>query len=285
MEDINQPTPANLIKISSLTRVNNVIRFANVLLKERNFREIHFRALGASIGKLVSSVELIKVINGGFYQVSTIGTVSFQQKDTTGEVNQERLYPKLEITLSLDEPKIKGEGYQNKLSEEERKKLLEIMDKQRGRTDVGQRGGYRGGDRGGYRGDRGGYRGDRGGYRGDRGGYRGGDRGGYRGDRGGYRGDRFGGGRGFRGDRFGGGRGSRGGRGFLGTPRGRGGYGSDEFGGTPKGRGGYGSERFEGNSRGGRGFGFRGDRGGSRGGFRGGDSERGGRRPMGRGRF
>ena len=245
-----------------------MIRFANVLLKERNFREIHFRALGASIGRLVSSVELIKVLNGGLYQVTTIGTVSFQQKDTTGNVNQERLYPKLEITLTLDEPKIKGEGYQNKLSEEERKKLLDIMDKQRGRTDGGQREGQRG-QRGGYRGDRG-----------DRGGYRGGERGGFRGDRG------FGGGRGFRGDRgFG-----RGGRGFIGTPRGqRGGYESGSSG-TPGGRGGYDSGFSSGTPRGGRGsggFGFRGDRGGSRGGFNsyggGRGSERGGRRPMGRG--
>lgn len=222
----NQP-PANLIKISSFTRVNNVLRFANVLLKERNFREIHFRALGGSIGKLVSAVELLKLINGGLYQVTTLGTVAFQQKDTNGKVNVERLYPKLEITLSLDEPKTKGEGYQARMSEEERKKLLDIMERQRNRATRGGRGGPRGGrgqERGRGRGrGRGGPRGaPRGGRGAPRGGNRdrdqsfGGPRGGPRGGRGGPRGGRgFGGPRG--GSRGGPRGGSRGGR-----PRGRG---------------------------------------------------------------
>ena len=235
MEDRNQPeqqAPANLIKISSFTRVNNVLRFANVLLKERNFREIHFRALGASIGKLVSAVELLKLINGGLYQTTTIGTVAFQQKDTNGKVNVERLYPKLEITLSLDEPKQRGEGYQPKLSEEERKKLLDILDKQRSRGPRGGRGGPRGGR--GFRGGPRDGRGFRGGPRDGRG-FRGGPRGG-RGFRGGPRDES-----GFRGPRdesgFRGGRGTpRGGpRGGRGAPRGRG----ASRGRRPLGRGNY----------------------------------------------
>ena len=119
----------NLIRIGTGTRVNGVLRFANVLLKERNFREIHFRALGASIGKLVSVVELLKLTHPGMYQINTIGTVAFQLKETDEHVMNERLYPKLEIILSLDPPKVKGIGYQDKMNEEERMRLCGIMER------------------------------------------------------------------------------------------------------------------------------------------------------------
>lgn len=119
----------NLIKIGTYTRVNGVLRFANVLLKERNFRDIHFRALGSSIGKLVSVVELLKLTHPGMYQTNTIGTVAFQLKEKEEEVMNERLYPKLEIVLSLDPPSIKGIGFQDKLAEEERSRLCGIMER------------------------------------------------------------------------------------------------------------------------------------------------------------
>jgi hypothetical protein len=126
MEEKNE---LNLIKVGTYTRVNGVLRFANVLLKERNFRDIHFRALGASIGKLVSVVELLKLTHPGMYQVNTIGTVAFQLKESEEEVMNERLYPKLEIVLSLDPPQNKGIGYQDKMTEEERIRLCGIMEK------------------------------------------------------------------------------------------------------------------------------------------------------------
>lgn len=154
----------NLIRIGTGTRVNGVLRFANVLLKERNFREIRFRALGASIGKLVSSVELLKITHPGMYQVNTIGTVSFQLKDSDDQISNQRLYPKLEIVLSLDEPKNKGEGYQEKMSEEERLKLCKVMERNVGSFGSGGRasrggrgfggGRFRPGNRGNFRGGR-----------------------------------------------------------------------------------------------------------------------------------
>ena len=147
----------NLIRIGIGTRVNGVLRFVNVLLKERNFREIHFRALGASIGKLVSIVELLKLTHPGMHQVNTIGTVSFQLKEGQDKITNERLYPKLEIVLSLDEPKDnnKGEGFQDKILEEERIKLCKIAERNDERFASGVSGSFRGireiGIRGGFR--------------------------------------------------------------------------------------------------------------------------------------
>jgi|LauGreDrversion4_2_1035121.scaffolds.fasta_scaffold577754_1 hypothetical protein len=213
----------NLIRIGTGTRINGVLRYANVLLKERNFREIHFRGLGASVGKLVTVVELLKLTHPGMYQINKIGTVAFQLKEGNESIINERLYPKLEIVLSLDPPKEKTVGYQDKMAEEERSRLCGIME----RTGFGGPGIFRGLGRGRARGlgrGRGSFTGRNRSFRG-RGAF-GGQRsrsgsfnsfgGGFRG-RGAFspRGRGFG-----RGRVFGRGRGGFRGRGFGGTPRG-----------------------------------------------------------------
>lgn len=138
--------------------------------------------------------------------------MSYQTVDSSGSVTTQRLYPKLEVTLSLDEPSNKNdEGYQAPLNEEERLKLLELHSNRIGgeeRPTEGPRQG-RGAPRG--RGGRGG-RGQRGGPRGGFNGQRGAPRGGFRGQRGAPRG-RGGFANGPRNDSF---------RGQRGAPRGRG---------------------------------------------------------------
>ena len=74
----------------------------------------------------------------------------------------------MEVYLSL-EPREKNEGFQEKLSEEERNKLYELFNQKPTRRP------FRGNRRGGFRGNR------RGGFRGSRGGFRGARRGGLRG--------------------------------------------------------------------------------------------------------
>ena len=217
--------PQNEIKISFRSRVRNIIKYADGLLKENQFRILKLSAIGGAIGTLVNAAEVLRALNPGLYQVVRIGTVSYQTVDSKGGVESERLYPKLEIDLTLDVPQEKGLGFQDKLNEDERKKVADLIEKnnverqnrgeQRG-DDQGQvsRGG-RGRGRGGFRGDsrgrgRGGFRGEsRGGFRGgNRGGFRGESRGGFRGgNRGGFRGDSRGSSRGgFRGGNRGGNR-------------------------------------------------------------------------------
>ena len=155
----------NDIRIGMNTRVRNVVRYCNSLLKEKTYKSLHFSAVGGAIGKLVSAVEVLKTVNAGLFQLNKLATVSYQSVDGK-EVKNQRLYPKMEVTLSLEDFKDKNDGYQKKLEEDERLKLYNIFNEQPVR---------RGGARRGFRGRRGGFRGRRGGFRGRRG-FRGGFR-------------------------------------------------------------------------------------------------------------
>jgi len=100
--------------------------------------------------------------------VNKITTISYQTIDNNGVVVNTRLYPKLEVTLTLDEPTEKGEGFQDRLTEEERLKLFEIHStpvKHDEESESRPRGG-RGAPRGGRGAPRGGRGAPRGGPRG-----------------------------------------------------------------------------------------------------------------------
>ncbi len=213
MDRKDNSKPLNEIRIGFRSRVRNIVNYANILLKENNFRSLNLSAIGGAIGSLVNAVEVLKITNPGLYQVNTIGTVAYQVIDQKGSVQTQRLYPKMEVTLTLDAPKENVEGSQDKMTEDERAKLLEVIknrpprkyDNERENRDGERgRGGFRGNrdgerGRGGFRGSRGaprgrgGFRGNsRGGFRGSsRGGFRGNSRGEFRGSRGGFRGNNY----------------------------------------------------------------------------------------------
>ena len=160
----SQKKPVNDIRVGFNSRIGSLVNYCEKLLKENNIRELNFSAVGGSIGTLVSAVEVLKTLHAGFYQVNRFATISYQsvEEGKKGEVQNQRLYPKLEVKLTLDKPaKTGGEGYQEPLDEEERKKLLDIQSKRReGR---GPRRGFRGRGRGRGRFRRGpGFRGRRG---------------------------------------------------------------------------------------------------------------------------
>ena len=167
----------NDIRVSFNSRIGGIVSYCEKLLKENNMRELNFSAVGGSIGTLVSVVEILKTIIPGFYQVNRLATISYQSIEEGGkrEAQNQKLYPKLEVKLTLDKPAKVTEGFQEQLSEDERKKLRDIHLKRREERGArrGRRGGFRG-RRGGFRGRRGGFRGRRGGFRGRRGGFRGG---------------------------------------------------------------------------------------------------------------
>jgi hypothetical protein len=162
--------PANDIRVSFNSRIGGIVSYCEKLLKENNMRELNFSAVGGSIGTLVSVVELLKTIYPGLYQVNRFATISYQSVEEGGksETENRRLFPKLEVKLTLDKPTNITEGFQEKLSEDERKKLLDLHNKIRDqRRNRPRRRGFRG-RRGGFRGRRGGFRGRRGGFRGRR---------------------------------------------------------------------------------------------------------------------
>ena len=175
----------NDIRIGMNSRPRYVIKYATSILKEKNLKELKFSAVGGSIGKLLDTVEVLKVMIPGLYQQNKITSVAYQTVDSNKAVINQRLYPKMEVVLSTEEPKTKNEGTQDKMDEKLRAEIQKLMDsrkeereKQRGTSPRGRgrggprrgnfRGGRRGAPRGGFRGNRGGPR--RGGnFRGGRG--------------------------------------------------------------------------------------------------------------------
>merc|ERR1712032_251393 len=203
--------PENLIRIGANTRVRSVINYCLVLLK-KDVKELNLNAMGGAIGSLIVIAENVKLLHPGLFQTSTISTLNSQTVTGTGDVLEQKLFPKLEIVLTTVQPDAKNIGYQAAHSEEDRERMLKVLNeansKKRTRRPQTQRGGrgqrgaprgrgQRGGQRGAPRGQRGGQRGrgQRGAPRGaprGRGGQRGAPRGGQRGNRGGQRGNRGG---------------------------------------------------------------------------------------------
>ena len=123
----------NDIRVRYNSRISGIINYCQRLLKENNLRELTFSAVGGSIGTLVTTVEILKTLYPGIHQVNRLATISYQsvEEGKKDEVENQRLFPKLEVKLSLDKPAQIGEGYQEPLSEEERKKITEIQNKRR----------------------------------------------------------------------------------------------------------------------------------------------------------
>ena len=122
---------ANDIRIGFRSRVGSVISYCEKLLKENNLRTLNFSAVGGSIGTLVNVVEVLKMTTPGLYQTNRIATISYQSVEEGGNVQNQKLYPKLEVVLTLDKPTTSREGFQDVNSKEDRKKLLELRDKRR----------------------------------------------------------------------------------------------------------------------------------------------------------
>ena len=160
-----QKKPANEIRVGFNSRITGIINYCQRLLKENNIRDLTFSAIGGSIGTLVTAVEVLKILTPGLHQINRLATISYQsvEEGKKDEVQTQRLYPKLEVKLSLDKPQKTGEGYQEPLKEDERTKLLDVQSKRR-QAGPRRRGAFR--RRGGFRGRRPGFRGRRPGFRG-----------------------------------------------------------------------------------------------------------------------
>ena len=98
--------PVNDIRVSFNSRIGGIVSYCEKLLKENNLRELNFSAVGGSIGILVSVVEILKTITPGLYQINRLATISYQSVEEGGksEAQNQRLYPKLEVKLTLDKP-------------------------------------------------------------------------------------------------------------------------------------------------------------------------------------
>ena len=151
----------NDIRIGMSSRPRNVIKYATSIMDEKKLTELKFSAVGGSIGRLLDIVDVLKVLKPGLYQLNRITSVAYQTVDSNNQLLNQRLFPKLEVILSKEEPKNKTEGYQGKMDEKERKEIETILNKRKEQrennkgTNRGRgrgRGMRRGGRRGGFRG-------------------------------------------------------------------------------------------------------------------------------------
>ena len=153
----------NDIRIGMNSRPRNVIKYSTSVMDEKKLTELKFSAVGGSIGRLLQIVEVLKVLKPGLHQQNRITSVAYQTVDSNNTLLNQRLYPKLEVVLSTEEPKTKTEGYQGVLKEDDRKQIEKIMNSKKEQSEKNRTRGGRGRGRGPRgRGRRGGFRGRRG---------------------------------------------------------------------------------------------------------------------------
>ena len=157
----NKKAP-NDIRIGMNSLPRNVIKYSTSVMEEQKITELKFSAVGGSIGRLVDIIEILKIIKPGLYQQNRITSVIYKTIDSNNELLNQRLYPKLEVILSKEEPIKKAEGYQGQLSENQRKEIEKIMNERKERIEKNR---SQGPVRGRGRGRRGGFRGRRGNLR------------------------------------------------------------------------------------------------------------------------
>ena len=114
------------IRIGFLSKINRVISSCKNFLTNNNNKRLILYAVGGSIKKLIVVVEHLKMIIPGLYQINRLCTVLYKSVDEKDPKNQ-KLYPKMEVTLTFNKPIIITEGFQDNIPEEERKKLLDIF--------------------------------------------------------------------------------------------------------------------------------------------------------------
>lgn len=128
--------PNNEIRIQSRTKPKQVISQCEKLLKEDKVKELHLCGVGNAIGNVVIAAEIMKSYHPELFQQSVFSTIvpkSIEKdKEKKMETKNQKLFPKLEIILSTEKPNEKKESTAQKITEEERKILIETLDNQRG---------------------------------------------------------------------------------------------------------------------------------------------------------
>lgn len=207
--------PDNEVRITKNKPLRNYVTYVLSQFRERNATEVTLRSMGNTMDKIISVAEIVKYRVKGLYQINSIGTQIFEDvfeplEEGLDTLRFKRAVQYFTITLTKNEPKEKGVGFQLPIPESEvnENEPAPRFGGQRreggrgGRREGGERregGDRRGGNREGGRsegrgprtegegGER--RRGEGGRGRPFRGGSRGGPRGAPRGGRGGYRGE------------------------------------------------------------------------------------------------
>jgi hypothetical protein len=122
---------SNELRVGSKIKPKEFIEQCTKLLKDDKLKEIHLSAIGAAIGELVVSVEIVKSIIPDLFQKNIFSTIPpfTKEKEKKIETKNDRLYPKLEIILSVD--KIIEKEEKKSITEVERKILMDTIHRQK----------------------------------------------------------------------------------------------------------------------------------------------------------
>ena len=125
--------PANEVRIKFNSKQKDILAQCEKLLKDGNIKDLHLSAVSKTIADLMVTVELLKSMYPGLSQQSIFTTIPPRQneKSKKPEAKSTKLFPRLEIILTLNEEKEKKEGSSATITEEERKTLIETLDKKK----------------------------------------------------------------------------------------------------------------------------------------------------------
>ena len=127
------PKATNDIRIGFKSKMSLIISQCDKLIKEEKVKDLHLSAIGNSIGNLVIASEILKSMYPDYLQKSVFSVISLSNekgKDKNPDQEKKKLFPRLEIIISNEKPAEKKEE-DTKITEEERKVLIETMDNQK----------------------------------------------------------------------------------------------------------------------------------------------------------
>ena len=120
---------SNEFRIGFKSNPKEVITKCVNILKDDKNKELHLSAISSSIGEISIISEILKSIFPNLSQKNVFSVIyPFSKKKERNEEYKNRLYPKLEIILSLGEKK---EDPSIKITEEEIKLLIDTYEKQK----------------------------------------------------------------------------------------------------------------------------------------------------------
>jgi len=136
MSEAKPEQVSNEVRIGYKSKPKEVLSQFEKLLKEDKLKEIHLSAIGTAIGELVVMSEILKSMYPDLFQKNIFSTIAPKVNEKKPEAKVERLFPKLEIIFAVEnitEKEVK------KMSEDERKILIETLDKQKENIKKGRR--------------------------------------------------------------------------------------------------------------------------------------------------
>ena len=122
--------PANEFRIGFRSNPKEIITQCEKLLKDNKVKEIHLSAISSSIGEITIISEILKYNFPNLCQKNVFSVISpsLSEKKKKIEDNKKKLYPRLEIILTMGENK---EDSPTNITEEQIKLLIDTLEKQK----------------------------------------------------------------------------------------------------------------------------------------------------------